>query len=267
MSIPTGHRLPAVTLTAGELDLLTHLLVVDELPVVLAAAPRPDSVAARDAAFERARASLAARGLLPGGRPHPDVADRLSVLARPVVELALRWHTGSGAISRMCLAHAHGTTVLALRGPGESGGFSLEEVEAADPGLVLDVLGPANPLDVGAVRAPTAPLADALADCTDPPATARRLRALDVGDRDADRVARALSGCRAHAEIVAITHGDGVRRTDGPVTVFDTPEGRLVGASSISPDGVRWTTLGPGGDARVRQAARELLAATGIPLP
>ncbi|MFF0816275.1 ESX secretion-associated protein EspG [Rhodococcus sp. NPDC003318] len=261
MTAPEGHRLQGVPLSADELDLLMHLMSVDELPVVLAASPRFDSADARDIAFDRARASLGARGLLPGGHPRPDLADRLSVLARPAVELALRWYTGSGAVSRMCLAHTPGTTVVALRGPGT---YTLTEVDRADPHLVSDVLGPGTGTDVGTVRAPTTSLVEALTDCTDPAATARRLRALGVGDADADRLAYALSRCHAHAEIVAITHGDGISRTHGPVTVFDTPEGRIVGTSSVAPDGARWSTLGPGGDARVRQAVRELLAATGI---
>ncbi|WP_345348367.1 ESX secretion-associated protein EspG [Rhodococcus olei] len=241
-----------------ELELLGHVLSIDELPVVLAATPRFDSVSDREAAFARAHASLAARGLLPAGHPDPGVADLLAVLARPTTELALRRYTGAGEASRMCAVRGDtGTSVAALRGPAS---YVLTELDAIDPVLVLDVLGHRAPLDIGALRAPTEPLAAAMGDLTDPPAVARRLSALGCARRDADRLAVAFAGCIGHAEIVAITHeGGGRRRITGPVTVFDTPAGRIVGTSTVSVDGTAWTTLGPGGDARVRQAIRDLL--------
>ena len=250
---PTGHRLQSVMLDVDELDLLAHLAGVDELPVVLDVRPRFDTAVARDAAFVTSRESLSKRGLLPGGHPHSDLVDRLAILARPDIELAVRWYRG-GAVFRMCLAQAGPLTVLALRGPDS---YVLTEVAAAEPDLVLDVIGRGAALEVDSISAPTDHLVLALGDLTDPPAVVRRLA--ELGARDTERLASALSACHAHAEIVALVHSDGRRWTSAPVSVFDTDHGRVVGTSSIAPDGVVWSTLGPGGDTRVRQAIRDLL--------
>ncbi|MGW4610978.1 ESX secretion-associated protein EspG [Rhodococcus triatomae] len=236
-----------------ELDLLTHLAGIDELPVVLDAKSRFDTVVARDAAFERCRESLAERGLLPGGHPHPDLVDRLTILARADVELAVRWYR-DGTVSRMCLAQAGPMTVLALRGPDS---YVLTEVAAAGAELVLDVIGRGVPLDVDSISAPTDRLVLALGDLTHPQSVAHRLT--ELGARDTETLAWALSTCTAHAEIVALAQGDGRRWTSAPVTVFDTAGGRIVGTSTVAPDGTAWSTLGPGGDVRVRQAVGELL--------
>ncbi|MBM4487662.1 hypothetical protein GS471_06290 [Rhodococcus hoagii] len=45
----------------------------------------------------------------------------------------------------------------------------------------------------------------------------------------------------------------------GPVTVFDTAAGRIVGTTSIAADGSRWTSLSPGHPGRLRQALVGLL--------
>lgn len=246
-----------VTLSGDELDLLGHLLGIDELPVVLASGSRFDSASARDDAFDAARATLGARGLMRAGHPHPRLVGRLSVLARPTTELALRWHTG-GTVSRMCLAQGPGGVALAVRA---SDSCVLSEAESADPGVVLETIGRGTALDIGSVSAPTAALSVALRDVTDPPAVARRLTGLGIRDQDARLLARGLGACRAHAEIVVLTHRAGRTRTSDPVTVFDTDVGRVLGTTSRSADGLAWSTLGPGGDARVRQAVRELLVA------
>ncbi len=55
---------------------------------------------------------------------------------------------------------------------------------------------------------------------------------------DATVLGNAMAGCTTYAEIVGIVYGDG--RYDpvgGPVTVFDTSAGRIVGTSSVSAHG------------------------------
>ncbi|MFD1812112.1 ESX secretion-associated protein EspG [Rhodococcus gannanensis] len=256
---PAGLRLPAVTVGVDELDLLTQLARIDELPVVLDARSRFDTTVARDAAFESCRESLTERGLLPGGHPHPDVVDRLTILARPDVELAVRWYR-EGTVSRMCIAQVGQMTVLALRGPDS---YVLAEVPAVEAELVLDVIGRSVALDVDSISAPTDRLVLALDDLTHPQSVVRRLS--ELGARETETLAWALSTCTAHAEIVALVQGDGRRWTSAPVTVFDTAGGRIVGTSSVSPDGTAWSTLGPGGDARLRQAIGELLTWAAAP--
>lgn len=248
----------SVTVTAGELDLLLHLLSIDALPVVLAAASRFDSVTARDTAFGAAHASLSVRGVLVDGVPRPDVVDLLSVLSRPSVQLAVRHYRHGGAVSRMCAARDRTGAVLALRGPDS---YTLSALETIDPGVVFTVLGHATALDCGSLSVPTGPLTAAL-DSTDLPGMAGRLVALGCTTSDAAVFARALADHVSHAEIVTIAHLDGGRqRMGGPVTVVDTGRGRILGTSTTATDGVPWSTLGPGGDGRVRQAVRGLLAA------
>ncbi|MBM4487663.1 hypothetical protein GS471_06295 [Rhodococcus hoagii] len=77
---------------------------------------------------------------------------------------------------------------------------------------------------------------------------------------DAAMIGPALAGCPVFTEIVGIVHEDG--RPDlmhGPVTVFDTAAGRIVGTTSIAADGSRWTSLSPGHPGRLRQALVGLL--------
>ncbi|MFD4181788.1 ESX secretion-associated protein EspG [Rhodococcus sp. NPDC058514] len=290
-TLSAPSRLEAVTLGLDELDLLVNLLGIDELPVVLNATARFDSVTARDAAFDAARLTLADRGLVDAGAVHPDVAEWLQVLARPEWEVALRWYApsdgnsagsapvrdgssagsapvrdGSSAgsapvddISRLCLVHGATGSVLALRGPDS---YVLQRAEHPAGELMLDAIGRQAPLDFGVVNAPTEQLVAALADCADAGSTARRLAGLGVADQDVVAVSAALAGCRERAEIVAIWHGDGrIEPVGGPVAVFDTDRGRIVATSSVSADGVAWSTLSPGSDARFRQAIDVLVGA------
>ena len=268
-TLSAPSRLESVTLGLDELDLLVNVLGIDELPVVLNATARFDSVAARDAAFDTARVTLAERGLLEAGSVHPDVAEWLQVLARPYWEVALRWYLPSDGrsagsapaeeISRLCLAHGPTGSVLALRGPDS---YVLQRAEHPAGELMLDAIGRQAPVDLGVVNAPTEQLVAALADCADARSTARRLAALRVADQDVVAVSAALACCWERAEIVAIRHGDGkVEPIGGPVTVFDTDRGRIVGTSSVSADGVAWSTLSAGSDARFRQAIDVLVGA------
>ncbi|MEE2030740.1 ESX secretion-associated protein EspG [Rhodococcus chondri] len=115
---------------------------------------------------------------------------------------------------------------------------------------------PAAPLEFGSVSAPTARVSDALtAGAGNPPGTTRRLVEAGVAAGDAAVLGAALAPCRSFAEIVGIRHGDGAKApVGGPVTVFDTPLGRVVGTSSVAADGTGWTTLSPGTAGFLRQA-------------
>ncbi|MFE3291783.1 ESX secretion-associated protein EspG [Rhodococcus sp. NPDC059234] len=257
--VTSVNRLESVTLGLDEMDLLVHLLGVDELPVVLDAGSRFDSSTARDAAFDRAHETLTERGLLPAGAPHPDLADWLGVLARPRAEVALRWYTtGRAEVSRLCLVWAAAGDLLVLRGPNS---YVLQPHDGRGPELLLDAIGCSVPLRFGPVNAPTELLIGALEDCANHVSTARRLAELGVAEADAGTLATALAGSRAHAEVVGIRHADAaVTQVGGPVTAFDTDRGRIVGTSSVSADGVAWSTLGPGSDARFRRAVADLIA-------
>ena len=245
---PAG--LHSATVTLDELGLLVHLLRIDELPVVLDASSRFDTAAARDAAFVGAARTLADRGLLDHGDPHPDLADRLRTLARPDREIALRRYTGD-SVDRLCVALGPLGGVVARR---EENSVVLQPCSVPIRDILCGTAGFAG-LMIRPVNAVTAGLVEALSDCADPAATARKLAALGVGAREAGVLAAALATCLARTEIVAMRHADGRSAPLGaPVAVIDTDHGRILGTSSAATDGTAWSTLGPGGDARIRQA-------------
>ncbi|MFC9550713.1 ESX secretion-associated protein EspG [Rhodococcus sp. NPDC056960] len=252
---PDVPTLPAATLGLDEMDYLVDTLAVDVLPVVLDAGPRYDSYDARDAAFRGAADTLAARGLLPGGGVHPELADRLRVLARPRWEIALRWYV-DGSISRLCLSQGETLAVLALRA-GDA--YVVQDAGADILAPVIGALGAVEPLSFGVVNAPTAQLGEAFDQGGDGKSLAAALTALGVTAADATTLGNALAGCSRYAEIVGITYGDGqYDPVGGPVTVFDTPGGRVVGTSSVSAHGVAWSSLSPGTPQRLRQALESL---------
>ncbi|WP_172649687.1 ESX secretion-associated protein EspG [Rhodococcus opacus] len=252
---PGVPTLPAVTLSLDEMDYLVDTLALDVLPVVLDATPRYDTYDARDAAFRGAVDSLAARDLLPGGGVHPELADRLRVLARPLWEIALRWYV-DGSISRLCISQGDALSVLALRA-GDT--YVVQDTGADIFAPVIGALGAAEPMNVGVVNAPTVQLGEAFDQGGEGKTLAATLTALGVSAVDATVLGNAMAGCTTYAEIVGIVYGDG--RYDpvgGPVTVFDTSAGRIVGTSSVSAHGAGWSSLSPGTPQRLRQALESL---------
>lgn len=257
---PIGTTLPPTTLHVDEIGLLVHLLDLDSLPVVLDAGPRADSIAAREAVFRDAHDRLVAAGLLDGITVHPDLAGRLRVLARPRREVAVR-RFGSGVVHRACLARGDDGSVLALRG-GDT--VTIRHLDHDPVGALARALGTVDALPFGAVNSPTADLCGALDRIGDPQSAAAHLIAIGVPAAPAAVVGPALADCPDIAEIVGLVHEHGRPPTaHGPVTVFDTRAGRIVGTTSVAADGVRWTSLGPGTPGRLRQALLDLLDGTG----
>ncbi|GAB2643218.1 ESX secretion-associated protein EspG [Prescottella soli] len=260
---PIGTTLPPTTLHVDEIDLLVHLLDVDVLPVVLDAGPRFDSLPARDAVFRRAHDRLTAAGLVDGITVHPDLARQVRTLARPRAEIAVRKFVG-GTVHRACLAldqdPADGA-VLALRS-GDA--FTVQRPGRDLAGPVVHALGTVPALPFGVVNCPTADLGAALDRITDPQKAADQLIAVGVPAADAAVVGPAFAACPTFTEIVGLVgivgEGGDPELARGPVTVFDTAAGRVVGTTSVATDGVRWTSLSPGTQGRLRQALEGLLA-------
>lgn len=253
---PVDTVLPSVALTIDELDLLVHVLDVDVLPVVLDAGPRFDSPTARDDAFDRAHGTLTAARLLDGVTVHPELVRWLHVLARPRGEIAARRFSG-GSVSRLCLARDDTGAVLALRSGAD---ITVQYLRHDLVGPVVHALGPAEPLAFGVVNRPTDMLGAALNRLVDQDRAAAELTGIGVPGADAAAIGPAFVDCPAFTEIVGIVHEDG--RPDllhGPVTVFDTAAGRIVGTTSVAADGSRWTSLSPGNHGRLRQALLGLL--------
>ncbi|MEV0947111.1 ESX secretion-associated protein EspG [Rhodococcus sp. NPDC049939] len=252
---PGTSTLPAVHLSLDEMDYLVEALALDVLPVVLAGSPRFDSYEAREAAHRSAIDTLTARDLLGGGQVHPELADRLRVLARPHWEIALRWHV-DGDISRLCVSQGEYLSVLAVRA-GDTYVVQDAGVDILAP--VISSLGAVTPLNFGGLNAPTDQLSEAFDQSADGKALAAALVGLGAGAADAAALGSAIASCTTYAEIVGIVYGNGqYDPVGGPVTVFDTQAGRIVGTSSVSAHGVAWSSLSPGTPGRLRQALESL---------
>jgi hypothetical protein len=254
-----------VVLTGEELQVLVAHAAVAEMPVVLDHRHDHDTAAGLAAALAAAEDSLVARGLLRSGVVHPELGDRVRILGLPRWEIAVR-RFRDGDIERLCVAHdsaehgvseTAGRTVSALRVPG---GYVLDEVVGSAETPIVSLLGPAAPLGFGSASAPTDRVSDALtAGAGNPSGTAKRLVEAGVAPGAAGVLGAALAPCRIFAELVGIRHGDGLTApVGGPVTVFYTPAGRVVGTSSVAGDGTAWTTLSPGTTGFLRQALTAL---------
>ncbi|MCP9621881.1 ESX secretion-associated protein EspG [Nocardia otitidiscaviarum] len=249
--------LGAVTLSLDEMQCLLETLALDDMPVVLDAVGRYDTAAAHDRAMAAAAAGLADRDLLVDDEVHPELAERLRVLNRPHWEVAARWYVGA-SIHRLCLAKGDDIEVIALRGPDS---YVLDQAGHDLPGTVMVALGPAEPLELAGMNAPTADLVPIFDDTGDAAATAERLARVGDPPRDAATLAAALVQVHSYAEIVAVVHGDGTRDiAPDHMAVFNTRHGRFLATTSPADDGVRWTALSTGTPARFRAALQHLMA-------
>ncbi|WP_327143039.1 ESX secretion-associated protein EspG [Nocardia sp. NBC_01327] len=249
--------LRAVTLSLDEMQYLQEALALDELPVVLNAMGRYDNAADHEAAMTAAAATLAERELLDGDEVHPELAERLRVLYRPHWVVALRWYV-DGQVNRCCLAKGDEIEVIALRGPQS---YVLDEAGHDLAGTLMAALGPAEPLALDGMNAPTAELAPIFDEAGDSTGTAHRLAQVGNPPRDAKTLAAALVQVHSHAEITGVVYGDGTRDTaDNHIAVFNTRHGRFLATASRADDGTMWTSLATGTPARLRTALQDLIA-------
>lgn len=258
-TLPAPAALPPVTLRPDEMDLLVHLLSIDELPTVLDHRSRFDAIDRRDHAFRGVEDALHARGLVRSGAVHSQLATWLRILECPRWEIAVRRYE-HGTMARLCIAQGSGgsggSSVFARRLPDS---YLVGDVRASVTAPIVTELGSADALKFTGINAPTAQLGAALAHGDDAGAAVRHLRAIGIPSAEATSVAMAMATCRTYAEIVGITHGDGrTGPVGGPVTVFDTAAGRIVGTSTVAADGTAWTTLSPGTPTFLRQALTAL---------
>lgn len=248
--------LDAVVLSRDEMQFLLETLDIDEVPVVLNAMGRYDNVTDHDTAMASAANLLRDRELLDGEQVHPDLALRLRTLYRPHWVVALRLIVGD-TVSRMCLAKGDDAVTVALRGP-ES--YVVDEATSDLVAPLLGALGPAEPLELSGMNAPTAELVPIFDEAGDPTQTAARLSRVGQPPRDAPVLAGALVHCHAHTEIVGVVYRDGGKETaPGHVAVFDTRHGRFLATSSEAEDGTKWTSLSSATPARLRSALQTLI--------
>lgn len=275
LGVLAGSASPGpVPVSDDELHVLLGMAAVPEVPVVLMHRHHHDSDTERQVALTRAADGLAARGLVRAGVAHPVIVDRLRTLGRPAWEIAVR-RLHDGAVDRLCLAH--GSAEAGVSGAGSRtvtvravpGGFVLDDVDAGSVSPIVQMLGPAEPARTTGVSLPTARLSAALNEgAGDGARTTRLLAEAGVPAAEAAVLGPALGRCSTFAEIVGFRHGDGsTAPAGGPVTVFETTAGRVVGTSSVAPDGTAWTTLSSGTAGFLRQALGDLVARLGRDRP
>nr|WP_255495580.1 ESX secretion-associated protein EspG [Nocardia sp. GTS18] len=238
------------------MQFLLEQLQFDEMPVVLDAMGRYDHVSAHDAAMEAAEKLLTERELLFGDVVVPELAERLRVLYRPQWIIALRWVV-AGQVNRFCLAQGDDRAVVALRGPDS---YVIDDAGLDLPGAVLQALGTTEALELYGMNAPTEQLAPIFGDTGDAAATAARLSEVGKPATDAKTLASALVEIHSYAEIVGVAYGDGTREVqDNHIAVFNTRAGRFIITASVADDGVKWSSIATGTNARLRTAVADLI--------
>jgi hypothetical protein len=199
-------------------------------------------------------ASLTARGLVRGRRAVPELADRLAVLAHPVVCVDTLIRSGREV---RALAAARGEqAMLAVLDRDtvwlvETRDTALAEAAVSVAGDVP--AGPGQPVrvptDVLRAAQTSGRLAEGLTDRGVPPAEARALAAMCEGI-----TARGRFGAESTRA------GRPKVRADRVVALHDTPRGRYLELSRRDPDGRTWTTVGPADNLRLAGCVWELLA-------
>jgi len=248
--------LDSTVVSLDEMQFLREKLQISQFPVVLDAGARYDSDITHRQMMAAAAESLAARGLLDGELVHQDLEDRVRALDRPHWALAVRWYI-NGGISRLCIAKSDAMEVVALLGPDT---YSINEAGHDLPGTVVAALGAVQPLELEGMNVPTEELQPILNDAGDSTATQRRLTEVGRPPRDAQTLASALVEVQSHASIVGVVYSDGTRETaDGTINVFNTRNGRFITTTTQSDDGIHWTSLATGTNARLRTAIRDLI--------
>jgi hypothetical protein len=210
-----------------------HLRLGDRPPLLEV----PDdavTLSARDAADRAALAALQTRGLArtgpPGTPPVPvgDLADALTVLARPEVDVDLRCWEGPAAVARHGHAAVSGQLAVAVEPDVDRGGLVLDLLartpDARTDGAVVGLLAagllarlPDEPALPGVpMTVPAAALFGGRPLHGLAPAVAHRLAALRADPP------------RRQVQIGATRHRAPGRRRVGPLTVVDSTAGRMV---------------------------------------
>ncbi|RMI29512.1 ESX secretion-associated protein EspG [Nocardia stercoris] len=263
----------AIDLSVDGARLLRRLTGIESYPAILEIYPDVYSDADQEWVDEILTENLTEAGILVDGQVEPVVAQWLSVLDRPDVELAaVIWDPAAeyevAATLRLSLVRADELHVLAVRFGDE---LVIQQVFAEDNQLqtvgaaLLAALGPCPPLHFDAMRATRTALLELPVD--DPDEKRRALLELGAAPRTAGVLSRVGSDVVRRAEAVVTRHEDGVVAQpdlelagDPPpaLQVLDTPEGRIVVYPHVAADSEVWVTYVPGDDAAVHAGIRAL---------
>ncbi|WP_024801310.1 ESX secretion-associated protein EspG [Nocardia sp. BMG51109] len=255
-----GHgpsMLESVVLSFDEFQFLQQNLELVDIPVVLSANRYYDNSDTYSEAMSIAERSLTERELLHGDVVTPELAERLRALSLPHWALEMRWMVGE-QVNRLCIAKGDKLEVVVLRGQGT---YVVDEAGPDLPGTVIAALGPAQPLELYGMNIPTEEFAPILGDTGDSTTTAQRLAKFGKPSQDAPTLAAALVEIESAAEIIGLIYGDGTRDfTPNHISVINTRHGRFLSTTSVSDDGVKWSSLSTGTSARLRIALQDLIA-------
>ncbi|GDY33959.1 ESX secretion-associated protein EspG [Gandjariella thermophila] len=249
-----------------EYDLAWEALGLGEYPTVLTIDSHGHTMDERRELARRAWESLAAKGLAhrPGALD-PDLADALTVLARPEWEVDARLRLDPHGPMLRALAASHGRTgVLATLTHEE---LVVEPIpETALARAVMGLLPP-HPLPKSrSVSIPAEALDRAAAQAGESRSRLEAaLRDQGVPWADAQKIGEVLGNVVRMGQFGAAhrsrRHGMLGRRERGPyvVSVYDTPTGRWQFTRRPSGDGRPWSTLAPADHQRLTHAVAELL--------
>jgi hypothetical protein len=251
-----------VVLSVLEFDVLWEAQRFPRRHVVLDV-PSP-GLTTRDRALlvTQAWASLAERGLADGGRPEPELADRLALLAHP--QRAVDAWVWTDREIRGLAACAGREALFAVVDRDE-----VWLIPARDSSFVEAAVSMAGECPAGYGRSVSLPqdtLRAADEDAGgDPKALVAELIDRDVPLGEAQLLSGMFGGITTRGQFGAQRLGGGTgggqrsRRANRVVAFHDTPSGRYMYLTRPSPDGQRWATVTPVDNARLATAVWELL--------
>lgn len=247
-----------IALSALEFDVLWEHLRLGQLPLVVKV-PSPGRTFEERALLEQeAWAGLEGRGL---GRPvdvHPEIADILTLIAKPEREVDVRAYAGRN-VRALAAAVGDAAAVAEL----SDGRITLRRASAtglAGAALLSLTSEPAGPGQSVTLRTEDFETAANTGGGTQE-GFHRALLAQGVRSDDADALAEMIKDVAGMGNFGAAARDrlGRRRRADRVVSFFDTEDGRYVQIRRPSPDGTMWTTISPADSRRLTHHVDELL--------
>ncbi|SDG87534.1 EspG family protein [Lentzea fradiae] len=251
-----------------EFDLCWDHLRLGEYPTILSIPSHGATFDERRALLHDAWQSLAHKGLVDRGRLDPDLAGRLTLLARPEREVDARLRLDDGPRVRAVAAVRRRYAVLAVL---TADALVVQDVdESALASSVVSLLPPHATSKSRSISLPSADL-DRAAEAAGESATRleNALREHGLARQDAQKVSSVLGNVIRMGQFGTayreMRNGAPGKRHRGPyvVSFYDTPEGRWQFTRRPSGDGREWSTLAPADHSRLTHSVSELLGCLG----
>jgi hypothetical protein len=249
----------ATVLTLTEFEVVWELLRLGETPWQLDPPRRGHTREERRRIVADALQGMQRRGLGDDRGPHPQLAERLRLLARPESVLDVRFRDRS--LTAAVAARSRNRCTLAVRHQDEIAVLDVPGHAAAE--ALVELLGPVVPGD-GVPTAVAAEVLDAAAAVADEPGRLGvELHRRGVPDSDARLVAHMCGGTDRLGQFGASRRsGDGrTRRAPYVIGLHRTPTGHYAQLRHRHPDGRELITIEPLSHSRLLQHLDELGAA------